>query len=63
MATAHKQGEISEIVPNLWLGDIRNAVDTNLLRQRNIRSVLSAMRGTVKIEEVEWCYSIHPNAM
>ncbi|KAI0697029.1 protein-tyrosine phosphatase-like protein [Cytidiella melzeri] len=42
---------MSEVVPNLWLGDLRNALDTDNLRERNIHSVLSAMRGSVKVAQ------------
>ena len=43
---------MNEVVPNLWLGDLRSAQDTGRLRRNNIRSILSAMRGKVIVEEV-----------
>ena len=43
---------MDEIVPNLWVGDLPSALDTETLRTRNIRSVLTAMRGRVSIHEV-----------
>lgn len=43
---------MDEIIPNLWIGDLRAATDEHLLREHNIHSVLSAMRGRVKVHEV-----------
>ena len=43
---------MNEIVPNLWVGDLPSALDTENLRAHKIRSVLSAMRGRVSIHEV-----------
>lgn len=45
---------MDEIIPNLWIGDLRAATDEQLLREHNIHSVLSAMRGRVKVHEVRW---------
>ncbi|KAI0716371.1 hypothetical protein C8Q76DRAFT_647342 [Earliella scabrosa] len=42
---------MNEIVPNLWVGDLPSALDTDNLRAQKIRSVLSAMRGRVSIHE------------
>ncbi|KAI0739126.1 hypothetical protein C8Q80DRAFT_1112923 [Daedaleopsis nitida] len=42
---------MNEILPNLWLGDLPSALDTENLRAHHIRSVLSAMRGRVSIHE------------
>ncbi|KAI0760066.1 hypothetical protein C8Q74DRAFT_1319312 [Fomes fomentarius] len=42
---------MDEIVSNLWLGDLPSALDPENLRAHNIRSVLSAMRGRVSINE------------
>ncbi|RPD75409.1 hypothetical protein L226DRAFT_612467 [Lentinus tigrinus ALCF2SS1-7] len=42
---------MNEIVPNLWVGDLPSALDSENLRAHNIRSVLSAMRGRVSIHE------------
>ncbi|KAI0087434.1 protein-tyrosine phosphatase-like protein [Irpex rosettiformis] len=42
---------MSEVLPNLWIGNIRDALDIEGLKQRNIRSILTAMRGTVKVKE------------
>lgn len=43
---------MNEIIPGLWLGDLRSALDTQDLREKNIHSVLSAMRGTVTVSQV-----------
>ncbi|PIL23615.1 hypothetical protein GSI_14928 [Ganoderma sinense ZZ0214-1] len=42
---------MDQIVPNLWVGDLPSALDTDTLRTHNIRSVLTAMRGRVSIHE------------
>ncbi|CDO77073.1 hypothetical protein BN946_scf184473.g17 [Trametes cinnabarina] len=42
---------MNEIVPNLWVGDLPSALDTEKLKAHNIRSVLSAMRGRVTIHD------------
>ncbi|EPS99548.1 hypothetical protein FOMPIDRAFT_1050581 [Fomitopsis schrenkii] len=36
---------MNEVIPGLWIGDLSSALDTDQLREHNIRSVLSAMRG------------------
>lgn len=43
---------MNEVIPGLWIGDLSSALDTDQLREHNIRSVLSAMRGRVRINEV-----------
>lgn len=43
---------MNEVIPNLWLGDLTSAQNTEKLRQNNIHSILSAMRGKVVVEEV-----------
>ncbi|EKM57957.1 uncharacterized protein PHACADRAFT_139436 [Phanerochaete carnosa HHB-10118-sp] len=42
---------MNEVILNLWLGDLPSAQNTKKLRENNIHSVLSAMRGKVIIEE------------
>ncbi|THG95886.1 hypothetical protein EW026_g5841 [Hermanssonia centrifuga] len=42
---------MNEVIPNLWLGDLRTALKVDLLRSRNIHSVLSVMRGKVTVSE------------
>ncbi|KAI0630993.1 hypothetical protein C8Q77DRAFT_1130528 [Trametes polyzona] len=42
---------MDEVVPNLWVGDLPSALDTERLKAHNIRSVLTAMRGRVSISE------------
>ncbi|KAI0764561.1 hypothetical protein BD413DRAFT_673337 [Trametes elegans] len=42
---------MDEVVPNLWVGDLPSALDTEKLKAHNIRSVLTAMRGRVSINE------------
>lgn len=44
--------DMNEVIPNLWLGDLRSAQNTEKLRQNNIHSILSAMRGKVVVAEV-----------
>ena len=43
---------LSEIIPNLWLGDLHTAKNSELLKQNNIRSVVTVMRGHFSIAEV-----------
>lgn len=43
--------DMDEIIPNLWVGSIRAVSDVEGLRRHNIHSVLSAMRGRVKLAE------------
>ena len=50
--SSSEDGRMCEITPNLWLGNVRDALDIEGLKQRNIHSILTAMRGTVKVKEV-----------
>ena len=43
---------MDEIIPGLWIGSIRAVSNVDALREHNIHSVLSAMRGRVKVAEV-----------
>ena len=43
--------DMDEIISNLWVGSIRAVSDVEALRQHNIHSVLSAMRGRVNLAE------------
>ena len=49
---------MDEVIPGLWIGDLASALNTDQLREHNIRSVLSAMRGRVRIHEVRLPLSI-----
>ncbi|KAF8637468.1 hypothetical protein AX16_010796 [Volvariella volvacea WC 439] len=42
---------MDEIVPKLWIGDLVSALDTETLKRNGISSVLTAMRGTVTIND------------
>ncbi|KAH8829287.1 hypothetical protein DL96DRAFT_1527004 [Flagelloscypha sp. PMI_526] len=42
---------MDEVIPRLWVGDLRSALDVALLRSNGVFSVLSAMRGKVRIHE------------
>ncbi|KAK7061111.1 tyrosine protein phosphatase yvh1 [Paramarasmius palmivorus] len=42
---------MDEIIPGLWIGDIRSATDVETLKANNIFSILSAMRGKISIHE------------
>ncbi len=44
--------EMDQVSPNLWIGGLQATKDVEKLRANNIRCVLSAMRGSVKIHEV-----------
>lgn len=43
---------MDEVIPGLWLGDVSAAVANDELEANNIRFILSAMRGRVKINPV-----------
>ena len=43
---------MNEILPGLWVGDLLSTKDLSLLREHNIHSILSAMRGKIAIHEV-----------
>ncbi|EMD35294.1 hypothetical protein CERSUDRAFT_116096 [Gelatoporia subvermispora B] len=42
---------MDEVLPNLWIGDLPSALNTEKLRAHNIRSVVTAMRGRTSIHE------------
>ncbi|KAH9833166.1 uncharacterized protein C8Q71DRAFT_192483 [Rhodofomes roseus] len=42
---------MNEVVPGLWIGDLASALNSEKLREHNIHSVLTAMRGRVRINE------------
>ncbi|KAJ3533312.1 hypothetical protein NMY22_g7384 [Coprinellus aureogranulatus] len=50
-ATIDSTLTMNEIVPNLWLGDLLSALNTKMLREKGVRSVLSVMRGRVTVHE------------
>ncbi len=43
---------MDEVIPGLWLGDLSAAVANDELEANNIKFILSAMRGRVKINPV-----------
>jgi hypothetical protein len=43
---------MSEIVPNLWVGDLSAALAADVLEAHNIQFIISAMRGRVRINPV-----------
>ena len=43
---------MNEIIPNLWIGDLSAALAADLLQAHNIKFIISAMRGRVKINPV-----------
>ena len=43
---------MDEVIHNLWIGDLPSALDTNGLKENNIHSVVSAMRGRVTLHDV-----------
>ncbi|KAI0066919.1 hypothetical protein BV25DRAFT_1795762 [Artomyces pyxidatus] len=42
---------MDQVIPGLWVGDLHSAKDAQTLSANNIRSVLTAMRGKVSIQE------------
>ena len=47
---------MDEIIPGLWIGGLQSAQNTQLLKEQNIYSILSAMRGRITINEVGSMY-------
>lgn len=43
---------MDEIIPGLWIGDLRSALNAGGLKAHGIYSILSAMRGKITIHEV-----------
>jgi len=43
---------MDEVVPGLWIGDLKSALDVDGLKEKNIFSIVSAMRGKVTIHAV-----------
>ncbi|KAJ3551832.1 hypothetical protein NM688_g4482 [Phlebia brevispora] len=58
MADLIDTGPMTEIIPNLWLGALQNAANANLLRSKNIHSILSVMKGKFTIAETFKRYQI-----
>ncbi|KAA1472417.1 hypothetical protein DENSPDRAFT_800964 [Dentipellis sp. KUC8613] len=48
---AYEYSHMDEVLPNLWVGDLVSAQDAETLQEKNIHSVLTAMRGRVSIQE------------
>jgi len=47
--TDYVANAMDEVLPGLWIGDLTAATDEALLREKNIHSVLSTMRGKVDV--------------
>jgi hypothetical protein len=43
---------MDEVIPGLWIGDVAAAITPELLEEANIKFILSAMRGRIKINPV-----------
>lgn len=43
---------MDQVIPNLWLGNIASISDVENLKDNNIHSILSAMRGIVVVQGV-----------
>jgi hypothetical protein len=43
---------MDEVTPGLWIGDLQSALNVEQLKANNIHSILSVMRGRIKINEV-----------
>lgn len=43
---------MDEVIPSLWIGDLPSALDAEKLREKNICSIVSAMRGRVILHDV-----------
>jgi dual specificity phosphatase 12 len=49
---------MDQVIPNLWIGDLPSALDADGLKEKNICSILSAMRGRVTLHDVSHTISI-----
>jgi hypothetical protein len=43
---------MDQVLPGLWIGDLPSALNVKELKDNNIYSILSAMRGRVTVNEV-----------
>lgn len=43
---------MDQVVHNLWIGDLPSALDVDELKEKNIHSIVSAMRGRVTLHDV-----------
>lgn len=43
---------MNEVIPGLWVGNMTAAVAQHLLEAHNIKFIISAMRGRVKVNPV-----------
>jgi dual specificity phosphatase 12 len=43
---------MDQVIPNLWIGDLPSALDVDVLKEKNIYSIVSAMRGRVTLHDV-----------
>ncbi|KAG1805354.1 protein-tyrosine phosphatase-like protein [Suillus subaureus] len=50
---------MDEVVPGVWIGDLQSALDVKGLKERNIFSVLTAMRGKVTIHAIFNRYQVN----
>jgi dual specificity phosphatase 12 len=42
---------MDQVIPNLWIGDLPSALDVDVLKEKNIYSIVSAMRGRVTLHD------------
>ncbi|KAG1843142.1 hypothetical protein DFJ58DRAFT_805018 [Suillus subalutaceus] len=50
---------MDEVVPGVWIGDLQSALDVKGLKEKNIFSVLTAMRGKVTIHAIFNRYQVN----
>ncbi|KAG1823341.1 protein-tyrosine phosphatase-like protein [Suillus subaureus] len=50
---------MDEVVPGVWIGDLQSALDVKGLKERNIFSILTAMRGKVTIHAIFNRYQVN----
>ncbi|KAJ3476236.1 hypothetical protein NLI96_g11299 [Meripilus lineatus] len=43
---------MDEIIPGVWIGDLASALNTDVLKQNKIQSIVSVMRGKLTIREI-----------
>lgn len=50
---------MNEVIPGVWIGDLQSALDVEGLKERNIFSILTAMRGKVTIHAIFNRYQVN----
>lgn len=57
-ASANANANANEIIPNLWLGDIKSSTDINFIKQKNINCVFNCTISGVFIPSIRYKYRV-----